>query len=81
MNACEYCGSDNGVKRAGPEDGLQSNVYVCNSCWSLLKDPTTALSLIRGHLIITQRGKVSDSQLKKRLNEFMEIISKWKPKN
>jgi hypothetical protein len=69
--SCEYCG-----RHAEIDANLK--VAVCASCWKLLRNPTTALPLIRGHLTLTLRGKVSDNELKRRVDAFMAMISTWK---
>lgn len=79
-NACNFCFRP-GKVRAGPEDGLKENEYVCDSCWKLLQDPITALPLIRGNITINLRNKMPEQQLKKLTNEFMEKLSKLKPMN
>ena len=68
---CQFC-----TKSAEPREGLE--VGVCSACWQLLRNPTTALPLIRGHLTLTLRGKVSDAELKRQIDEFMGVISTWK---
>ncbi len=77
---CLYCGAP-GTLRAGKQDGAQGDVHVCDGCWKLLKNPKTALPLIRGHLMLTLRGKVPPTQLEQDLNRYMEMISAWKPRN
>jgi hypothetical protein len=77
---CIYCDSD-GVLRATKQDGVSEDTYVCKGCWKLLQDPKTALPLIRGHLTLALRGKTAPSVLQKRINEYMDLISKWKPRN
>ena len=75
--SCTFC-HRSGPVRAGKEDGLSNEVYVCESCWRLLKNPVTGLPLIRGNLMISMRGKFPEDQLKKMVNLFMEKISKWR---
>jgi hypothetical protein len=74
---CIFCHKD-GKPRV--EEGGE-DVAVCDFCWKLLKDPKTALPLIRGHLSLTQRGKSPAAQLEVRINQFMGKISNWKPRN
>ena len=77
---CEYCNTP-GVLRIGKKDGAESDVYVCDSCWKLLKNPKTALPLIRGHLTMKLKGRISPEQLNRMLNHYMGMISAWKPRN
>ena len=79
LTGCEYCDTD-GVLRAGPADGLEKQVYVCESCWKLLKDPKTALPLLRGHITMQLRGTVSSPNLDQWINDYMAIIANWKLK-
>jgi hypothetical protein len=75
---CHFC-SRTGALRAKPgEDQVEEEVYVCQGCWDLLRDPATALPLIRGDLSITLKGTVPDAQLSKSLNSFMERLSKFR---
>jgi len=70
MKTCQFCtmaGKDR-------EDG----VYICDACWKLLQEPTTAMALIRGHLTMELRGKMPEEDLKKHIDKFMEMVSTWK---
>jgi len=68
---CRFC-SRPGPLRAEPgRDPVEENVFVCAGCWDLLKNPATALQLIRGDLSITLRGTVPEAQLERSLNDFM----------
>jgi hypothetical protein len=78
--SCEFCFKP-GVKRAGSEDGLEKDVFVCDGCWKLLKNPITALPLIRGNVTLSLRGKMSSKKLQEMVNHYMEDLSKWQPKN
>jgi len=80
-NECEYCNKPGELRVSKGEGGIDRDVYVCNSCWKLLKDPRTALPLLRGHLTLSQRGIANPEQNEKSLNKFMGIISTWKPQN
>jgi hypothetical protein len=72
--SCQFCG-----KPAENLEGLQGvEAAVCPSCMELLKTPTTALPLIRGHLTLTLRGKVPEAELKRKVDAFMQMISTWK---
>ncbi len=79
MNQCEFCMME-GIVRATAGDGLASDAHVCDKCWKLLQDPVTALPLLRGHLTLQLRGTMSPDKLEKALNAYMEMISKWKPR-
>ena len=80
MNCCEYCGGS-GVLRVSKDALVSSDIFVCDDCWKLLHDPKTALPLIRGHLVINLRGIMPKERLDETLNKYMEMLSKWKPKN
>lgn len=67
---CDFC--DNPGRDRG--DG----VCVCPSCWTLLRDPRTALPLIRGTVTMKLRGSVPKADLDRMVNEFMGRISGWK---
>ena len=71
--SCTYCS-----RPSRKQDGI--DVEVCPECWKLLQNPITALPLIRGHLTMTLRGKMPDSELKMRIDEFMKFISIWQKK-
>lgn len=71
-HGCEYCGKP-GRDRLG--DGKSS---VCDGCWRLLRDPRTALPLLRGHMTLSLRGKVPEAELKRKVDAFMSEVSKWR---
>lgn len=77
---CEYCSTKNASLYLGPPDVAQE-VYVCSPCIRLLKNPVTALPLIRGNLTMKLRGTISEAKLDEMLQSFMETVSKFKPKN
>jgi hypothetical protein len=77
---CEYCNAA-GKVRAGKQDGLEKDVYVCDSCWELLKNPTTALPLMRSHLSMNLKGKIQSGKLDRMINKYMSLISDWKASN
>lgn len=79
MNECMYCMRE-GELRVSKSDGLDGDVYVCGSCWKLLKNPVTALPLLRGFLVTELRGQVPSDKLEDAVNKFMDIVSKWKPR-
>lgn len=80
MNDCAYCSME-GVFRVPKGENVDADVYVCDKCWKLLKNPRTALPLLRGHLAMTLRGKIPEDVLNQTLNKYMEEIAKWKPRN
>jgi len=69
MDKCLYC------SRPAKQKG--TDVAVCQACMVLLKNPATALPLIRGHLTMTLRGKLPEADLKIKIDSFMEMISSW----
>ena len=75
---CEYC-SGNGVVRTTTKE--HGDLAVCNICWTLLKNPATALPLIRGNLSMALRGSMPEPDLKRALDAFMAGISAFKPRN
>lgn len=77
---CEYCDMA-GEFRAGEKDGLNKDVHVCKRCWELLKNPQTALPLIRSHLTMKLKGRMPPSELDRTMNVYMEKISKWTIRN
>jgi len=77
---CEYCNAP-GELRAGKKEGLGEDVYVCDGCWKLLKNPTTALPLLRGHLTMKLKGKMIPATLDRMMNKYMEMIAGWKIRN
>lgn len=80
--SCEYCTKPGPIRiHANETPEVSRDVFICDKCWRLLKNPQTALPLLRGHLTLTQRNQMSPKQLEARMNQFMEIISKWKPMN
>lgn len=71
---CLYCLRD-GILR-----DEENQIFVCDGCWFLLQKPITALPLIRSHLTQKLSGKIPKKELEKSINKFMELISKFKPK-
>ncbi len=69
---CEYC-----ARPTEPRNEIEG-ASVCEICWQLLQNPTTALPLIRGHLTLTLRGKMPEDELKKKIDAFMSMLSTWK---
>ena len=78
---CYYCGTEGPIRVTPEEDGVSDNIYVCIKCWSLLKNPSTALPFLRGHVSLSCRNQMPKKELDERLNSFMELISKWEPRN
>lgn len=76
--SCHYC-SKEGLRRAGEEDGLSEDMFVCPGCWKLLSSPVTALPLIRGDL--TLRSRSGSPAVGTGIEPFMEMIAGWKPRN
>lgn len=75
---CHYC-EKTGPRRAGQEDGLSEDMFVCAGCWRLLQKPETALPLIRGD--VTLRVRSGPPGLASRIEPFMEMLAGWKPRN
>lgn len=67
---CSFCDHP-GVDRG-------DEVVVCNSCWTLLQDPKTALPLIRGTVTMQMRGSLPKEKLERVVNDFMGMVSSWK---
>lgn len=67
---CNFC--------SNPGEDRGDSVSVCASCWSLLKDPKTALPLIRGTVTMQLRGTMPKAELDRVVNEFMARISEWR---
>jgi hypothetical protein len=78
---CEYCNKVGELRINKGEGGIGRDVFICNLCWKLLKNPVTALPLLRGHLTLSQRGIASPDHNKKMINKFMELISGWGNRN
>ncbi len=79
---CMFCyAPDSPVRVQASEGGPSEDARACNRCWKLLKDPKTALPMIRGHLTLTLRNQVPQAVLDKQLQNFMELMSKMKRSN
>ena len=79
---CIYC-NRSGVLRVEKERAqfpIPRDIYVCDMHWNLLKDPKTAIPLIRGHLSLELRGTDNKDYLEKKVDKFVDFISEWKPK-
>lgn len=81
MNECEYCNKPGKLRVSAEESTINKEIHICDNCWRLLKDPRTALPLLRGHLTLSQRNISNPELTNKLLNKFMEMVSTWKPKN
>jgi len=83
MSQCLFC-SSKGIIRVEKSE-LCDEVIICDKCFKLLKNPTTALPLIRGtlslQLKIIPKTDLQKAQYQKTLDKFMEEISKWKPRD
>ena len=77
---CEYCSTRKAPLFIGPPETDQE-IYVCQSCIKLLKNPITALPLIRGNLTMKLRGTIPEEVLNRMLQSFMEKISKFESDN
>lgn len=76
---CEYCMVKSPPFMGPPEIEVQT--YLCSSCLKLLRNPATALPLIRGNLTMKMNGKIPEDRLKRMLNSYMSKISEFKPRN
>lgn len=82
QNQCHYC-TRTGKLRVSKEESpdLTDDIYICDFCWRLLQNPATALPLIRGHLSVTQGREMPEDKFKKIIEQFMSVISDFKPSN
>jgi hypothetical protein len=82
QNQCMYC-TRSGTLRVSKEesDQLVSDVHICDNCWRLLQNPSTALPLIRGHLTMTLGKTMPESKFNELMDNFMDMVSKFKPQN
>lgn len=71
---CMYC------QKPGRVISEENDVVVCDKCNELLKDPKTALPLIRGCLSLNLRGVMNEKAAQQAINKFMAEISTWAPK-
>lgn len=79
---CMFCYGDGKLRVLAEEQpNVGEDTFVCGPCWALLQNPVTALPLMRGHLTLTERGKVPEAQLKKRVDKFIETVLPWKKRN
>ena len=77
LGPCEYC-SRPGDRISGTEDGLTKDLFVCQQCMALLRDPKVGLQLVRGNVTLALRGTGQDRDDKKRIDRFMEMLSGWR---
>lgn len=71
--SCHFC-TRPGPRRGGTEDGLDGDLFVCGSCWKLLKRPETALPLLRGDASIGLRGVVPGAVAQPMVDSFMRAM-------
>lgn len=76
---CFYCKRVGELRVGADEPPLYENIYVCDMHWSILKNPSIALPFLRGSMTMNMRGSEDPGILKKQMNDFMSIISSWKP--
>lgn len=76
---CHYCGED-GPRVGGPEDGLSGPLFVCARCTGLLRDPATAMPLIRGDASIGLRGVLPEAEARKVVDALVEGLMQLKPR-
>lgn len=76
---CNYC-SGRGARRGGAEDGLAEPLYVCDRCFALLKNPATALALIRGDASLELRGVVPEPQAKRMVDLLIAGLQRLRPR-
>jgi hypothetical protein len=77
---CMFCLRGPAPVRATAEETGSDEARACDSCWKLMKDPRTALPLMRGHLTLTLRGS-GDPELEERIQSFMDIVKDFRPKS
>lgn len=73
---CEYC-HGKGPLFIGPPE-YEYEVYVCVQCMKLLKNPVTALPLIRGNITLKLRGEVNEAKFTEMLESYMGMLSKFR---
>lgn len=79
---CMFCLQSRATIRArAGEGGLETDVRVCDRCWKQLKDPRTALPMLRGHLSLTLRGKGDQKVLDQTIQDFMGVVQDFRPRS
>lgn len=61
-------------------EGATDDAYVCDQCWELLKNPVTAVPLLRGHVSIHLRETMAPDKVKALTEDFVRRIAKWRPR-
>lgn len=56
-------------------------VYLCEKCESLLKNPESAMRLLRGHLSMKLRGTATEEQLEQLIEKGIEALQQFGIKN
>lgn len=79
-DGCMFCMKGPSPVRATAKETGSEDVRVCDSCWRLMKDPKTALPLMRGHLTLTLRGK-GEPDLEKKIQSFMDLVKDFRPRS
>lgn len=79
IGTCEYCMNKTAPYLTPEKDGIEA--FVCSKCVKLLKDPVTALPLIRGNLTMKLRGEIPADKLSEMVNRLMVELSKFRPRN
>lgn len=74
---CNFC-SRPGILRQKKSEELEQDLYVCNGCQSLLKNPVTGIPFLRSYLESELRS-IEPKTRKKMISNFIKEISKWKP--
>jgi hypothetical protein len=49
------------------------DLFICDGCWRLLKNPATAIPLIRGDLSISLRDNKMKSHIDNFISKLMEL--------
>lgn len=79
---CTFCYKPGKLRvKAMEQPDVGEDTHICDLCWKLLKNPATAIPLMRGHLTLTGRGKIPEAQLKFQVDQFVEKILPWKKRN
>lgn len=79
-DACMFCMKGHALVRATAKETGSEDARACDSCWKLMKDPRTALPLMRGHLTMTLRGH-GEPDLEKKIQSFMDVVKDFRRKS
>lgn len=71
---CEYCQMPTG-RQIGTKE---IQVFLCEKCELLLKDPDCAMRLLRGHLSMKLRGTDSEEALTELIENGLQELKKLK---